>query len=166
VGEAIGIGDLERLDDEPAITSAAARSGADAVVATVPGGLAAQLGVEWPGGTELSGGQWQRLAIGRSAMRDEALLLVLDEPTAALDPTAEHALFEHYTGATHVARRSRGAITIVISHRLSTVRAADRIVVLDGGRIAEDGTHDQLMAAGGPYAHLFSLQAAAYGSDG
>jgi ATP-binding cassette subfamily B protein len=163
LGEAIGIGDVPRIEDTAAIGVAASRSGADDVIDDVPGGVDAQLGLEWPGGTELSGGQWQRLSVGRSAMRDEPLLLVLDEPTAALDPTAEHALFEHYTGAVQGARLARGSITVVISHRLSTVRTADRIVVLEGGRIVEDGTHDELMTEKGTYASLFRMQAAAYG---
>lgn len=162
--EAVAIGELSRLDDASVLERALVRSGADAVVADVPRGLDAQLGVEWPGGTDLSGGQWQRVAVGRSAMRDAPLLLVLDEPTAALDPVAEHALFDHYTGALAGARASRGSVTLVISHRLSTVRAADRIVVLADGRIVEDGTHDELVEAGGAYAELFRMQAAAYGS--
>jgi ATP-binding cassette subfamily B protein len=94
-------------------------------------------------------------------MRPEPILLVLDEPTAALDPTAEHALFEQYAGA-DAARRSRGAVTVIVSHRLSTVRMADTIVVLEGGRIVESGSHDQLVDAGGRYAELFALQAAGY----
>lgn len=158
LGETVGIGDVARLDDAVAVDAAAARSGADAVVADVPGGLGAQLGVEWPGGTDLSGGQWQRLAVGRSAMRDGALLLVLDEPTAALDPTAEQALFEQYVGTS-----GRGdAITVVVSHRLSTVRMADHIVVLEEGTVIEAGTHDDLLAAGGRYAEVFRIQARGY----
>ena len=159
--EAIGIGELEALDDPAAVDRAAALSGAEDVVSALPDGLSAQLGVEWPGGTELSGGQWQRLAVARSAMRTAPLVLVLDEPTAALDPLAEHALFEHYAGS-DAARKARGAVTVVISHRLSTVRMADHIVVLEGGRIAESGSHAQLLAHGGRYAELFTMQAAAY----
>jgi ATP-binding cassette subfamily B protein len=159
--EAIGIGDTAILDDEDAVGRAAQLSGADAVVADLPKGLATQLGVEWPGGTDLSGGQWQRLAVARSAMRPEPVLLVLDEPTAALDPTAEHALFQQYAGPDD-ARRERGAVTVIISHRLSTVRMADAIVVLDGGRIVETGTHDELVDGGGRYAELFAMQAAGY----
>jgi ATP-binding cassette subfamily B protein len=162
VGETIGIGDLPRLDDPLAISGAAVRSGADAVAADLPGGFGAQLGVEWPGGTELSGGQWQRLAVGRSSMRTRPLLMVLDEPTASLDPAAEHALFEQYARAADALRRERGAITVVISHRLSTVRLADVIVVLEGSRITEMGSHDELLARDGLYARLFRLQASAY----
>ena len=162
VGEAITIGDLDNAHDDSALGLAASRSGADDVMAALPFGRDTQLGLEWPGGTELSGGQWQRVAVGRSAMRPDPLLLILDEPTAALDPVAEHALFEHYTGALNEARRARGAITVVISHRLSTVRAADLIVVVEGARVAEQGTHDELLAADGRYAKLFRIQASSY----
>ena len=158
LGEAVGMGRVGAMSDEVAVASAAARSGVDAVFEEVPGGPAAQLGLEWPGGTELSGGQWQRLAVGRSAMRDDALLLVLDEPTSALDPTAEQALFDRYVGA----GRRADAVTVVISHRLSTVRMADHIVVIDDGAVVEAGTHAELLAAGGRYATLFEMQARAY----
>lgn len=163
VGEAIGMGDLARIDDDDAVATASARSGADAVVDDIPGGLNAQLGLEWPAGTDLSGGQWQRLAVGRSAMREQPIVLILDEPTSALDPAAEHALFEHYAGrGADGGRRQRGAVTLVISHRLSTVRMADHIVVLADGQVAEAGSHAALLAAGGRYAELFRMQAAGY----
>jgi ATP-binding cassette subfamily B protein len=115
----------------------------------------------------VSFGQWQKLALARGFMRDEPLLLVLDEPTAALDAETEHALYERYAAAARAAgpsvleKRSRG-ITILVSHRFSTVRMADRIVVLDGSRVAEVGSHEELMAKGGPYAELYAIQAAAY----
>ena len=163
-GTAVGIGDLNRLDDDFAIAAASARAGADAVIDGLPSGSATQLGTDWPDGVELSGGEWQRLAVARSAMRtgDQGpLLLVLDEPAAALDPEAEHRLFELYT-ATADGRAQRGAVTVLVSHRLSTVRDADRIVVLEDGRIVEVGGHDELMVAGGRYAHLFELQARSY----
>ncbi|HUR76552.1 MAG TPA: ABC transporter ATP-binding protein [Acidimicrobiales bacterium] len=159
IGEAIGIGDTTAIGDRDRIERAARRSRADDVVAEVPGGYEAQLGVEWVGGTELSGGQWQRLAIARSEMPVAPLVLILDEPTAALDPVAEQALFESYTSDEH---RLPGAVTLIVSHRLSTVRMADSIVVLDDGMVAEAGTHDELMARGGLYADLFRMQSASY----
>jgi ATP-binding cassette subfamily B protein len=164
----VGLGDLPRLDDEPAVFAAVARAGADDVVARLPAGLETQLGRTWPEGVEVSFGQWQKLALARGFMRDEPLLLVLDEPTAALDAETEHALFERYAAAARGdGKRSRdgtaeGRITILVSHRFSTVRMADLIVVLDGSRVAQVGTHDNLMARGGPYAELYGIQAAAY----
>jgi ATP-binding cassette subfamily B protein len=163
----VGVGDVPRRDDERAVASAVERAGADDVVARLPAGLDTQLGPTWPGGVEVSFGQWQKLALARGFMRGEPLLLVLDEPTAALDAETEHALFERYAAAARGAEpsgsngRSRG-ITILVSHRFSTVRMADRIVVLDGARVAQVGAHDELMARGGPYAELYAIQAAAY----
>lgn len=117
----------------------------------------------------MSSGQWQKLALARGFMRDHPLLLVLDEPTAALDAETEHALFERYAAAARSERQDgsscntrQGQITILISHRFSTVRMADQIVVLDGARVAEIGTHEALMAKGGQYAELYGIQAAAY----
>src|SRR6266540_3530080 len=134
--------------------------GADDVVERLPDGLATQLGATWPGGVEMSFGQWQKLAVARGFMRDEPLLLVLDEPTAALDAETEHALFERYAAA---AKKSaaQGRITVLVSHRFSTVRMADLIVVLDGARVVEAGSHAELVARGGQYAELFAIQAAA-----
>jgi ATP-binding cassette subfamily B protein len=112
---------------------------------------------------ELSFGQWQKLALARGFMRDQPLLLILDEPTAALDAETEHALFERYAAAARGGdNRASGRITILVSHRFSTVRMADLIVVLDGARLVEVGAHDELMAKKGPYAELYSIQAAAY----
>src|SRR4029453_527870 len=128
------------------------------VVARLPAGLATQLGPTWPGGVEVSFGQWQKIALARGFMRERPLLLVLDEPTAALDAETEHALFERYAAAA----RGREGLTLLVSHRFSTVRMADLIVVLDGARVAQVGTHDDLMARGGPYAELYGIQAAAY----
>ena len=159
----VGLGDVPRLDDEPAVVAAVDRAGADDVVARLPSGLDTQLGPTWPGGVELSFGQWQKLALARGFMRDEPLLLVLDEPTAALDAETEHALFERYARAARDGGgRASGRITILVSHRFSTVRMADLIVVLDGARLVEVGTHDELMAARGQYAELYGIQAAAY----
>jgi ATP-binding cassette subfamily B protein len=156
--QSVGVGDVPRMDEEPAVTAAVGRAGADDVVARLPEGLSTQLGPTWPGGVEVSFGQWQKLALARGFMREEPILLVLDEPTAALDAETEHALFERYAAAA----RSDGRLTILVSHRFSTVRMADRIVVLDGSRVAQAGTHEDLMAEGGPYAELYRIQAAAY----
>jgi ATP-binding cassette, subfamily B, bacterial len=157
----VGLGDLSRLDNEPAVTDAVRKAGAGDVVERLPDGLRSQLGSTWPGGQELSFGQWQKLALSRGYMRVAPLLMVLDEPTAALDAETEHELFERYADA---ARRdeSPGSITILVSHRFSTVRMADLIVVLDGSQLAEVGSHDELMQRDGPYADLYRIQAAAY----
>ncbi|MBZ5556582.1 MAG: ABC transporter ATP-binding protein/permease [Acidobacteriia bacterium] len=159
--QTVGLGDAPRLDDELAVVVAVDRAGAGDVVSKLQSGLDTQLGPTWPGGVELSFGQWQKLALARGFMRDAPLLLVLDEPTAALDAETEHALFERYAAAMK-ANGASGRITILVSHRFSTVRMADLIVVLDGARLVEVGTHDQLMAAGGQYSQLYGIQAAAY----
>ncbi|HYW41550.1 MAG TPA: ABC transporter ATP-binding protein [Bryobacteraceae bacterium] len=162
-GHTVGLGDVPRLDDEIAVAAAVDRAGAGDVVARLASGLDTQLGPTWPGGVELSFGQWQKLALARGFMRDEPLLLVLDEPTAALDAETEHALFEHYAAAARGTGESgSGRITILVSHRFSTVRMADIIVVLDGARLVEVGTHDELMAKNGQYSELYRIQAAAY----
>jgi ATP-binding cassette subfamily B protein len=159
----IGLGDVPRLDDEPAVLAAVDRAGAGDVVARLTSGLDTQLGPTWPFGVELSFGQWQKLALARGFMREQPLLLVLDEPTAALDAETEHALFDRYAAAARATAKSdSGRITIIVSHRFSTVRMADLIVVLDGARLVEVGTHDELMAKRGQYSELYSIQAAAY----
>ncbi len=158
--EAIGVGDLSRIDDLEAIEDAIARADAGPVVDGLPDRLDTQLGTAW-GGTDLSGGQWQRLALARGLIRSDPLLVILDEPTAALDPQTEHALFERFT-ATAGDARSRGGVTLHVSHRFSTVRMADLIVVLDQGRIRELGDHDTLVRQGGLYAELYELQSRAY----
>jgi ATP-binding cassette, subfamily B, bacterial len=155
----VGVGDVPRLHDENAVVTAVGRAGADDVVVKLTAGLETQLGATWPNGVEVSFGQWQKLALARGFMRDRPLLLVLDEPTAALDAETEHALFERYAAA---ARDNDGRVTILVSHRFSTVRMADLIVVLDGARVVEVGTHEDLMAKGGQYAELYGIQAAAY----
>ncbi|HMI90306.1 MAG TPA: ABC transporter ATP-binding protein [Polyangiales bacterium] len=160
--QSVGLGDLARLDDGPAVERAIERAGARDVVERLERGLDTQLGPTWPGGVELSFGQWQKLALARGFMRDEPLLLVLDEPTAALDAETEHALFERFAAAARTQRAAGGGITILVSHRFSTVRMADLIVVLDGARVAEIGSHETLITRGGPYAELYGIQAAAY----
>jgi ATP-binding cassette subfamily B protein len=155
----VGVGDLPRLDDVPAVAAAVGRAGAHDVVARLGNGLQTQLGPTWPEGVEVSFGQWQKIALARGFMRDTPLLLVLDEPTAALDAETEHALFERYAAA---AEATDGRITILVSHRFSTVRMADQIVVLDGSRVVEAGSHAQLLARGGQYAELYDIQASAY----
>ena len=157
----VGVGDVPRLDDQPAVATAVSRAGADDVVAKLTEGLDTQLGPTWPGGVEVSFGQWQKLALARGFMRDQPLVLILDEPTAALDAETEHALFERYADAVR-GRAVDGRVTILVSHRFSTVRMADLIVVLDGARVVETGTHEALMAKGGQYAQLYGIQAAAY----
>jgi ATP-binding cassette, subfamily B, bacterial len=162
-GQTIGVGDLPRIDQVPAIESAMDRAGARDVVDTLPAGLGTQLGPTWPEGVDVSFGQWQKLALARGFMREAPLLVFLDEPTAALDAETEHQLFESYAaGARSQQRRAGGTITILVSHRFSTVRMADLIVVLDGSRVAEVGTHEELMRAGGTYAELYAIQARAY----
>jgi ATP-binding cassette subfamily B protein len=159
----VGLGDVPRLDDEPALVAAVDQAGASDVVAGLKSGLDTQLGPTWPEGVDLSFGQWQKLALARGFMREEPLLLLLDEPTAALDAETEHALFERYAAAAHSAGvNGSGRITILVSHRFSTVRMADLIVVLDGSRLVEVGSHEELMAKGGQYAELYGIQASAY----
>jgi ATP-binding cassette subfamily B protein len=157
----VGVGDLPRLDSEPAIVTAVARAGADDVVVRLRAGLDTQLGPTWPEGVDVSFGQWQKLALARGFMRDHPLVLVLDEPTAALDAETEHALFERYAAAVR-QDDDAGRVTVLVSHRFSTVRMADLIVVIDGARVVEVGTHEELMARRGQYAQLYAIQAAAY----
>jgi ATP-binding cassette subfamily B protein len=157
----VGLGDPPRINDEAAVRRAVGRAGADDVIEKLPAGLDTQLGPTWPGGVDLSFGQWQKIALARGFMRDQPLLLVLDEPTAALDAETEHALFQRFADAARDGENA-GRITILVSHRFSTVRMAQLIVVLDGAKVVESGCHEELMARGGPYSQLYGIQAAAY----
>jgi ATP-binding cassette, subfamily B, bacterial len=160
--QSIGVADLPRLDDEPAALQALERAGAADLARQLPQGLATRVGTAYTNGQELSGGQWQKLALGRAMRRETPLLVVLDEPTASLDAQAEHALFDRYAHAARHSAERTGAVTVLISHRFSTVLMADLIVYLDKGRAVEIGSHDQLLARRGRYAELFELQAAGY----
>jgi ATP-binding cassette, subfamily B, bacterial len=160
--ETVGVGDLRHLEDVRHVEDALDRAAAKPVVEDLPAGLHSQLGRSFATGVDLSTGQWQKLALGRAMMRTEPLLLLLDEPTAALDAHAEHQLFERYASAAHDAGRRTGAITVLVSHRFSTVRMADMIVVIDGATVAEVGSHHELMARNGLYAELYELQARSY----
>jgi ATP-binding cassette subfamily B protein len=153
--ENIAVGSIEHREDEAAIREAAERSLADTVAERLAGGYDQMLGRRFEGGVDLSGGEWQKVALARAYLRD-AQLLVLDEPTAALDARAEYEVFLRFSELT------AGKMAVLISHRFSTVRMADRILVLRGGELAEDGTHHELVARGGLYAELFGLQAAGY----
>jgi ATP-binding cassette subfamily B protein len=156
VGENVGAGDERFFDDEERWRRAAVMGRADEFIDTLPGGYHTQLGKWFRDGRELSGGQWQKIALSRAFMRTRADILVLDEPTAAMDAQAEAEVFEHFRQLAH------DRITILISHRFSTVRMADQIMVLNRGRIVERGTHEQLMQLHGRYAQLFALQARGY----
>ncbi len=153
--ENIAVGNIERREDEPRIFGAAERSLADTVAGRLAGRYDQMLGRRFDGGVELSGGEWQKVALARAYMRD-AQLLILDEPTAALDARAEYEVFLRFSELT------KGKMAVLISHRFSTVRMADRILVLRGGELAEQGTHEELVVRGGLYAELFQLQAAGY----
>ncbi|HVH13992.1 MAG TPA: hypothetical protein VM759_13110, partial [Longimicrobium sp.] len=131
------------------------------VLRALPGGLDTQLGTRWEGGVDLSTGQWQRLALGRALMRADPLVVFFDEPTASLDALAEHALFERYAAEAREGS-ARGAVTVLVSHRFSTVRSADLILVIEDGRVSELGHHDELLGGDGLYAELYSMQARAY----
>jgi ATP-binding cassette subfamily B protein len=157
----VGLGELAHLDDTKSVTAAVDRAGASDVIERLADGLDTQLGANWPDGAELSFGQWQKVALARGFMRERPLLTVLDEPTAALDAETEHALFERYADQAR-ASRADGRITMLVSHRFSTARMADLIVVIRDGRLAEFGSHEDLIARNGTYADLYGIQARAY----
>jgi len=156
VGENIGVGDVAQMGSEPRWAAAAERGQADEFIRDLPAGYHTQLGRWFRDGRELSTGQWQKIALSRAFMRSDARILVLDEPTASMDAAAEAEVFEYFQSLT------ADKIAILISHRFSTVRRADQIVVMEEGRIVEHGSHDELIAAGQRYARLFELQAEGY----
>jgi ATP-binding cassette subfamily B protein len=156
VAENIGLGHVPALEDRGRIARAAELGGASGVIAALPQQYDTMLGGWFEKGQELSGGQWQKLAVARAFMRDDAEVLILDEPTASIDAEAEHALFERFQAL------AADRIALLISHRFSTVRMADRIAVLHDGAVEELGSHEELMAREGRYAHLFNLQARGY----
>lgn len=157
----VGIGDQPREEESPAVEAALTRGGAVEVLDHLPAGLETQLGASWPEGVDISFGQWQKLALARGFMRDRPLLLVLDEPTAALDAETEHALFERFASESRTGSGD-GRITVLVSHRFSTVRMADLIVVLEGSNVVESGSHQELVEKKGLYAHLYEIQARGY----
>jgi ATP-binding cassette subfamily B protein len=160
--ESIGVGDAERIDDEEAVSKALEHAGAIELRTQWPLGLETQLGVSF-GGPDPSQGQWQKVAISRAMMRSRPMIVTLDEPTRAIDPLAEHRLFEKYGLAARRLAEETGTIMILVSHRFSTVRMADQIVVLDGGQIVERGSHERLMRmTSGTYREMFTLQASQY----
>jgi ATP-binding cassette subfamily B protein len=156
VGENIGAGDVRQFEDEQRWQDAADKGMADDFIKDLPSAYKTQLGKWFKDGQELSGGQWQKIALSRAFMRTDADILVLDEPTAAMDAAAEARIFEHFRKLT------QNRIAILISHRFSTVRMASQIIVIENGRIIEHGSHEELMELNGHYANLFSLQAAGY----
>jgi ATP-binding cassette subfamily B protein len=159
--EAVGLGDLPRLSDDAAIRTALERAGATPVVDELPDGLDTQLGRQWDRGAELSTGQWQRLALARAGMREAPVLLILDEPTASVDAATEHEIHQRFAAANNRARGT-GTITVLVTHRFSTVAIADHILVLQDGRIVEQGSHHELLEKDGVYAELYRLHETAY----
>lgn len=162
VQRTVGVGDLPSIDDRESVMGALDRAAATDVVQRVGSGLSTHLGSSFPDGQDLSGGQWQKLALARGMMRSAPLLLVLDEPTASLDAVTEDQLFERYVSAAARAGSLVGCITVLVTHRFSTVKRVDQIVVMEAGRVLEVGTHLELLERGGLYSDLFELQSAAF----
>ena len=156
MGENIGVGDINVIDDQDRIDNAASKGMADSFIKDLPDAYRTQLGTWFKDGKELSGGQWQKVALSRAFMRNKADILILDEPTAAIDAKAEAEIFSHFRDLTD------DKISIIISHRFSTVRMADHIIVLEEGEITEEGSHAELMEKKGQYSNLFELQARGY----
>jgi ATP-binding cassette subfamily B protein len=163
---AVGFGDLPAADDDERVLAAIEQAGGLSLHSGLPEGLDTQLGILFDNGRELSEGQWQKTALGRACMREAPVLVVLDEPTASLDPPSEHAIFQRHAQFARETGARYGTVTVVVSHRFSTVRMADLILVLAGGQIVERGNHRDLMAIGGTYAHLYGLQETAYRATG
>jgi ATP-binding cassette, subfamily B, bacterial len=160
--QTVGVGDLPRIDSDEAVLGALHRARATGLLDQLEDGLDTQVGNSYAEGTELSVGQWQKLALGRAFMREQPLLQILDEPATALDAQAEHALFERYAQQARRSAGRTGAVTLLVSHRFSTVRMADLIVVVADRRVVQAGDHASLIREGGLYADLFGIQAQAY----
>jgi len=159
LGESVAVGDLQQPHSKERAAWALTQASADGIIARAPNGMETMLGRQWPAGIDLSGGEWQKVSNGRALMREHPRLIIFDEPTSALDPASEQAMFDQLGAA---ARLTRQSITLFVSHRFSTVRHADRIIVFEDGRIVEDGTHEDLVGHDGLYARLFETQAAGY----